>query len=288
MAGATYGGGVARLDRRNVAHYWWDDRVPGLSLMRADFTTHDYAPHTHDAFVVAVTEHGGARIRSRDVEAPVSPGRLFVSNPEEPQAARMGDSRRWIYRSLYLARPAIEAIARGLGTDAVPYFMRNVVADAELADGVGRLHRALEAGRDGFHADELLIGVLGCLFRRHGCGGGRVARAPRDAVLVGKAIAVMRARHADELKLGELARAVGLTTFQLIGMFKRTVGMTPHAYLVGIRLEHASRALTRGQGLAAAATAAGFCDQSALTKHFKRRYGITPRQLAEAARGRRV
>jgi AraC-like DNA-binding protein len=29
--------------------------------------------------------------------------------------------------------------------------------------------------------------------------------------------------------------------------------------------------------------AAGFCDQSALTKHFKRWYGITPLQFAQAA-----
>jgi len=28
--------------------------------MHADFTSHEYAPHTHDAFVIAVTEAGGA------------------------------------------------------------------------------------------------------------------------------------------------------------------------------------------------------------------------------------
>jgi AraC-like DNA-binding protein len=279
---------MARLDRRNVTRYWWDGRVPGLSLMRADFTTHDYAPHTHDAFVVAVTEQGGARILSRNVEDAVCPARLFVSNPEEPQAAWMGHSRRWRYRSLYLMQPAIDVIARGLGIAAVPYFTRNVLVDAELVDAIGHLHRILEVGGDGFRADELLIDALGRLFRRHGSrSGGGVARAPRDTVLVGKAIALMRDRYADDLKLDALARDVGLTSFQLIGMFKRTVGMTPHAYLIDVRLGQACRALTRGHALAEAALAAGFCDQSALTKHFKRRYGITPRQLADAARARR-
>lgn len=278
---------MARLDRRNVTRYWWDGRVPGLSLMRADFTTHDYALHTHDAFVVAVTEQGGARILSRNVEEEVCPARLFVSNPEEPQAGWMGRSRHWRYRSLYLMQPAIDVIARGLGIAAMPYFTRNVLADAELVDAIGRLHRLLEAGGDGFRADELLIDALGSLFRHHGSGGHRVACAPRDTVLVGKAVALMRARYADDLKLDALARDVGLTSFQLIGMFKRTVGMTPHAYLIDIRLGQACRALTRGHALAEAALAAGFCDQSALTKHFKRRYGITPRQLADAARARR-
>ena len=47
---------MARLDKRNVTRYWWDQHVPGLSLLHADFTSHDYPAHAHDAFVIAVTE----------------------------------------------------------------------------------------------------------------------------------------------------------------------------------------------------------------------------------------
>jgi hypothetical protein len=54
---------MARLDTKNTTKYWWDRHISGLSLMHADFTSHDYAPHTHDAFVIAVTELGGARIK---------------------------------------------------------------------------------------------------------------------------------------------------------------------------------------------------------------------------------
>jgi hypothetical protein len=49
---------MARTDRNNVTGYWWDSHIPGLSLMSADFTSHDYATHTHDAFVIAVSEFG--------------------------------------------------------------------------------------------------------------------------------------------------------------------------------------------------------------------------------------
>jgi len=40
----------------------------------------------------------------------------------------------------------------------------------------------------------------------------------------------MRERHAERLTLDELAATVELTPFQLIGLFRRGVGMTPHAY----------------------------------------------------------
>jgi hypothetical protein len=75
--------------------------------MHADFTCHDFAPHTHDAFVIAVTEFGGARIKSRGVTDVVRSSALFVSNPEEPQSSWMGDSPRWRYRSMYLTQAAI-------------------------------------------------------------------------------------------------------------------------------------------------------------------------------------
>ncbi|HVY16099.1 MAG TPA: AraC family transcriptional regulator [Rhodopila sp.] len=94
----------------------------------------------------------------------------------------------------------------------------------------------------------------------------------------------MHARYQDNLGLDELANTVGLTSFQLIGLFKRTIGLTPHAYLVNLRLSAACRRLRHGDALAEVALATGFCDQSALTKHFKRCYGITPLQFAAAVR----
>jgi AraC-like DNA-binding protein len=58
--------------------------------------------------------------------------------------------------------------------------------------------------------------------------------------------------------------------------------MTPHAYLTQIRLGAACHHLRRSRPIADAAAAAGFYDQSALTRHFKRAYGMTPLQYVHA------
>lgn len=97
---------MARIDTKNSTHYWEDRHIPGLSLLRADLTTLEYAPHTHEAFVIAVTEIGGAEIRNHGRLARVHASTLFVSNPMEPQSARLAGSRRWCYRSFYIAQPA--------------------------------------------------------------------------------------------------------------------------------------------------------------------------------------
>jgi AraC-like DNA-binding protein len=275
---------MARRDTGNHTSYWQSRRIAGMSLLRADFRRHDYGTHSHDAFVIAVTEAGGAEIRNRNMAQKVGPATLFISNPEDRQSARMGDSDRWRYRAFYLARPAIDGLARRFGVDTMPHFLESMLDDGDLIERFGRLHRVLETEQDGLLADELVIDAFARLFERHGSGSHRRnVPAGRDAVAM-RLIELMRERHAENLSLDDLARFAGLTSFQLIGLFKRAVGLTPHAYLVHIRLNAACRLLRRGHSLADSALAAGFCDQAALNKHFRRCYGITPLQYAQATR----
>ena len=275
---------MARSDPHNSTQYWWDRHLASLSLLQADFTTHEYPLLTHEALVIAMTELGGSIVRSRGQIEQATPSTLFVSNPGEPHAGRMGWSERWRYRSMYLTREALAEVAGGLGLHEVPYFTSNILADRDLIDAFLAMHMAIEEGRDVFRERELLIATFGTLFQRHGGGRGiRIDMAPRDRTLLDRVKDRMQAEYVRELRLEELAVEVGLTTFQPIGLFKRTVGMTPHAYLTQVRLNVACRHLARATPLAEVASDAGFYDQSALTKHFKRCYGITPLQFARAA-----
>jgi AraC-like DNA-binding protein len=251
--------------------------------MCADFTTQAYAPHTHDAFVIAVTETGGSVVKSRGVVEEARSSTLFVFNPLEPHSGWMGWSERWRYRSFYLTQSAINAVAQGLGIEDVPYFTSNRFGDANLIGSFLTLHRALEDGSDLFHERELLFSTFGRLYQRHGSGGGRIEPPPQDRALLQIVIDLIHDRHAQDLLLDELSSAVALTPFQLIGLFKRCLGLTPHTYLTQVRLRRACHYLRRGMPIAHVAAATGFYDQSALNKQFKRCYGMTPLQFAKAA-----
>lgn len=274
---------MARVDRHNTTRYWNATGVDGLSCLHADFTTHDYAPHQHDAFVVAVTESGGSEFRSRGRSDEARESVLLVFNPAEPHSGRMGWSKRWRYRSLYLTQPAIDHVTAGLGIDRPAYFMRNVLGDADLIAAFARLHRSLDEGHDPLEEHELLVASFGELFTRHGDGARAIPTVPRDEAAVSIVVKRMASQHAESgLSLDEMGLWVGMTAFQLIGLFKRTIGLTPHAYLTQLRLKAAIRKLKAGVPIADAALASGFYDQSALTRHFKRSFGITPLQYQRA------
>lgn len=281
LSGATIA--LARIDHRNTTRYWNARDLPGLSCLCADFTAHDFAPHSHEALVVAVTEVGGSEIKSRGEVTEASNSTLFVFNPTEPHSGRMGRSKRWRYRGLYLAQPALNELGATLGTDALPYFMANAVHDDGLIGSFLDLHVALQNGANDLLERERLVASFGQLFRRYGSRGERIPSARRDGGAVACVQKMMQDRYRERLTLEEMGHLVGLTPFQLIGLFKRTSNLTPYAYLTQVRLKAAIREMRRGVGIAQAALAAGFYDQSALTNHFKRAYGITPLQWIRAA-----
>ena len=250
--------------------------------MHALFTTHEFPLHTHEAFVVAVTETGGSVVKSRGLIEQAHHEALFVFNPGEPHAGWMGRSPHWKYRAFYLAKPSMERLASDLGLPQLPGFTQNLFTDRDLIDDFLDLHEACDGPEPADHRDELLTATFGRLFARHGAG--RAARPIADRELMRRATMLMHSRFAEPLLLNDVASALGLTKFQLIGLFKQEIGLTPHAYLTQVRLNAACRLLRRGRSLAETAMEAGFYDQSAMTRHFKRCYAITPLQFAAANR----
>jgi AraC family transcriptional regulator len=99
---------------------------------------------------------------------------------------------------------------------------------------------------------------------------------------VSAAVRFIREHYAENISLADIARAADMSTFYLTRVFKRTMGMSPHQYLVEVRV-HSARALLSSGGdrpsLAEVAAAVGFADQSHLTRQFKRILGTTPKKV---------
>jgi AraC-like DNA-binding protein len=72
--------------------------------------------------------------------------------------------------------------------------------------------------------------------------------------------------------------------FHLVRCFTDVVGMPPHAYLTQVRANRARALLLSGEGLSGVAYRCGFCDQSHLTRTFKRLFGVTPGSYVAALR----
>ena len=84
----------------------------------------------------------------------------------------------------------------------------------------------------------------------------------------------------EEVKLIELAAIAQISPYHFLRLFKQSMGTTPHQYILQRRIDQAKYLLEQTElSIAEIAFRVGFCDQSHLTRCFKRLLGMTPKQF---------
>jgi AraC family transcriptional regulator len=89
--------------------------------------------------------------------------------------------------------------------------------------------------------------------------------------------------HLDwDLKLIDLAAIVQISPYHFLRLFKHRTGITPHQYILQQRIEKSKYLLQYSKlSIAEISVRVGFCDQSHLTRCFKRFLGMTPKQFLQ-------
>ncbi len=97
--------------------------------------------------------------------------------------------------------------------------------------------------------------------------------------MIEKADRWIRKQRGVRLKVGDLAAYLGVTDRSLLRKFRALTGMTPQAFIQGVRLDLSKPDLEDTQNsVARIAADAGFSDENAFRKAFALRNGITPSQ----------
>ncbi|EPR39814.1 AraC protein arabinose-binding/dimerization [Desulfovibrio sp. X2] len=267
---------------QELAHCWRDPALPGLDLLAATYVTHRFVPHVHETYAVGVCLAGAEGFSHQGSEHVLTPGAVATINPDDVHTGEAATPDGWVYRMFY---PAPELVARLLGRapEETPRFAAPLAQDRELALRLARLHGALAALPLDLARASLFCETFSEIFTRHAS-----LPAPRPepgAPGLARAFALIREAGSAENAgdgaeggpaLEVLAREAGLSPWHFLRSFRRRYGLTPHALLVQRRCAAAARLMRQGLPPAQAAAAAGFTDQSHLTRHFKRIYGITP------------
>ncbi len=260
-------------------------RFDGLDCLAATFRSHAYAPHRHESYVIGTIEAGCETFCVRGARHYAKPGLLTFVNPlethdGEPYGA--GYSYRMTYPEVALMQEVAASLS-GREATGTPFFREPLVEDAEGAALFVATHRAIEEGGDLFAGEEMLLRFYARCLAEHA----DLAVQPIGAEVGPVALAreLFEARYEEDLSLADLARLTGLPRHHLIRAFRRETGLTPHAYLVDVRVRRARERLRRGEMPGDVAAATGFCDQPHLTRAFKARFGVTPGAFRAAHTG---
>ena len=243
----------------------------GGERLEAFFTGRAYRPHRHDTYAIGQTLAGVQSFRYRGTERHSLPGGTLVLHPDELHDGHAGTVAGFRDRIAYVEPAAIQAV---LGGRALPFIDGGISRSPQLFAAGRALLRGIDEPIEALDYDDTLYDLAHALEAAAGGSGRRPRIADHRAAE--RARDFLRADPARAVTMAELERVSGRNRWSLSRDFRLLYGTSPYRYLVMRRLEAVKGALRAGVPPAEAALGAGFSDQSHMTRHFTRAFGIPP------------
>ncbi len=140
-----------------------------------------------------------------------------------------------------------------------------------VTDLAARLFRELSS------PDDLTPLAVECLLLEIAITIERTRRFATDTSTLSRAREVLISRYRESVRIEEVAKELNIHPGHLARLFREQLRTSPSAFLRRLRVNEARRLLTStDQTVAEIAAAAGFSDQSHLTREFRRSLGTTP------------
>lgn len=250
----------------------------GVDVMRATFVNHSFSRHFHEGYALGCITDGAMEFRYLGQTHVAPAGRINLVVPGEVHDGHAAVAAGWSYAMFYLKPQALQEAARAVGAPkALPHFRMGVIDDPDLAACVRQTHQALQDENTGsLEKETRLYWLLAQWISRHADEKGTPLRTGNEHRAVARVRELLHDRLGEDLTLDELADTAALSPFHLLRVFRKHMGITPHAYLTQERVNRARAMLSTPARLADIAQDCGFSDQAHLTRLFKRQLGITP------------
>jgi len=258
-------------------------------LMHARFNGRSVPPHIHDEYSISITLRGGLAFDYRGTKHSAPAGVISCVAPGETHSASPASGDRWAFLNFLVPNAVVREVLSSLERpDVLPDLPRRVVVDAEMVRRLVALYRLLKGSGDLLERQSACTFVLAEFFKNHSTARGSSDSIGQEHPAVERARELLQECFGEQISLARLADYAGLSPYHLLRTFRAAVGMTPHLYLNQIRVLQAKHRLSAGAATAETAVACGFCDQSHMTRQFKRVALTTPGQYRNAVRPTRT
>lgn len=258
--------------------YFKPTGLSGLELLTCPDGNFLFPSHFHDDYCIWLNCSGGEYYTHRGSTYVLQPDNVGIIAPGEVHANQACDKSSRNLITFYLDPERLRQVGEQISERHAfcAEFASNSYLDSEALKRLVALQRLLTDSSSALERETAFLETVALLIEHHG-----IERLHRPAVgdecdRVTLIIDLLRSNPGQDFTLEELAELCDCTPFHLIRFFKKATGLSPHAYLIQLRLEKAKHLLGQGKQIVDVALDIGFSDQSHLTRAFKTRFGLPP------------
>jgi len=244
---------------------------PGsIERIEARFGSHGYDPHRHDTYSIGRTLTGVQSFNYKGALRHGVPGNTLVLHPDELHDGMAGTDAGFRYRMAYVDPALIQTV---LGGQPLPFIAGGLSSDPRLYQASEAFVQAMDHSLERLEEQDALYDLAVAL---RAVGGRPRVRKRLDYRSAERARAfILEHLHLD-ITLEMLEHVSGRERWSLSRDFRMLYGTSPYRFVTLRRLDRFRALALDGFTLVEAALAAGFHDQSHMTRHFTRCYGVAP------------
>ena len=247
----------------------------GAELVLGQCSDFSFPKHTHPEYTIGLVIKGTESIYCRGRHDTAGQGSIYFCQPDQVHAGTSIEKSAWQFASLYVAPAFYQAYFGG----PLPEFAEPVVNDRVSALQYRELVAVLGLSQCDVERQSALIASIALMTGRNIGAGGIDTHAKKHPPAIKRAIDYIHSYFSNPIRLEDLAGVAGFHPGYFVDCFRKSKGITPHAYLLSTRLNAAKHALMSGQTPADTAAFCGFYDQSHLNRNFTKMFGMTPGQF---------
>jgi len=253
--------------------------LDNLETLKALFFKHSFGRHYHEGYALGIILEGSETYQCNKKEHVAPKGSIVIVNPGEIHNGHASDiSKGWYYFMIYphlsLIQKALEQLE--LDSTRLPCFPKTVIKDDLFANQLYEFMLAFEYEDSKMALESHFLELLHDFIRKHAHFDIRNPVLSKGFGKIKQVKEKIYDEYCENLSLETLAREVGLSSYALLRLFKKELGISPYLLQTGLRIQKAKECLKADTPLALTAANCGFTDQSHMTKQFKKWIGITP------------
>jgi len=258
------------------AKLWRNEQYKDIELLSASFKKFSFTKHWHDELSIGLIQKGVESLDFKGGRIDIPQGKIIAINPSEVHTGYSGSIEGWSYRMFYFDVQLVQEILSHHYSNSSVIIKQPIIDDPILFQNLLKLHISLEDQHFALTKESLLVLSITQLFMNHGDNKLSDILEYKDFKNNQMIKEYLIDNCSDNITLEELAALTQRDKYQLIRNFKNQFRITPHQFLILLKIKKAKLLLEQGCDITNTALECGFFDQSHLTRNFKSLYGTTP------------